>query len=287
MNCETESTHTTAAHGPAVSAACLRAAGIRLFERLLPADRAGSAGLRGSDPVRRRRYRRRRVLWHICGGGSPHNPLFPPRAKCCTDSAAPGAQLENHLLRPEVAAAQREGEGYAVRRSDTLGSQVHYYAVRMENGNVLRVSVESASLLPPAGTIVWQLALTLAVLTGLAVLLAVILTRKILKPIYALARDGAGSVRAGRPNLSRAAPLCARNPYPARPDPFPDAQAGRGGEPPASHHPAHDGGPDRAGRNAAHPARQRKRPPAAGPAGPTANRRRWMNTSAAPNCSDV
>jgi len=107
------------------------------------------------------------------------------------DSAAPGAQLENHLLRPEVAAAQREGEGYAVRRSDTLGSQVHYYAVRMENGNVLRVSVESASLLPPAGTIVWQLALTLAVLTGLAVLLAVILTRKILKPIYALARDGA------------------------------------------------------------------------------------------------
>ena len=115
------------------------------------------------------------------------------------DSASPGLQLENHLLRPEVAAAQRTGEGYAVRRSDTLGRQVHYCAVRMDNGSVLRVSVESALLLPPAGTIAWQLALMLAVLTGLAVLLAVILTRKILKPIYALASDGAGlSAEEGR-----------------------------------------------------------------------------------------
>ena len=115
------------------------------------------------------------------------------------DSASPGLQHENHLLRPEVAAAQRTGEGYAVRRSDTLGRQVHYCAVRMDNGSVLRVSVESASLLPPAGTIAWQLALMLAVLTGLAVLLAVILTRKILKPIYALASDGAGlSAEEGR-----------------------------------------------------------------------------------------
>ncbi len=48
--------------------------------------------------------------------------------------------MENHLERPEVAAAIKEGRGETVRISDTLGQQTFYYAIRLDNGNVIRVA---------------------------------------------------------------------------------------------------------------------------------------------------
>jgi two-component system phosphate regulon sensor histidine kinase PhoR len=49
-------------------------------------------------------------------------------------------KMDNHLARPEVAAALETGTGDAVRRSDTLGQQTYYYALRLDNGSVLRVA---------------------------------------------------------------------------------------------------------------------------------------------------
>ncbi len=99
------------------------------------------------------------------------------------DSAADAAALENHLNRPEVKAALQEGCGKGVRMSDTLSESVFYYAVRMENGQVLRVGKEYAS-------VIWVMVSAFpAVLAMILALMAVCmvasryLTAAIVKPI--------------------------------------------------------------------------------------------------------
>ena len=47
---------------------------------------------------------------------------------------------ENHKNRPEIKAAFADGEGKAVRNSQTMGKSAFYYAVRLDNGDVLRIS---------------------------------------------------------------------------------------------------------------------------------------------------
>lgn len=54
--------------------------------------------------------------------------------------------LDNHGNRPEIAAALKNGSGQSIRRSDTLDENSFYYAVRQENGSVLRVAKEASSI---------------------------------------------------------------------------------------------------------------------------------------------
>lgn len=56
------------------------------------------------------------------------------------DSEKDEQTLENHLQRPEIQAALKDGSGSGVRRSSTLGQQMFYYAKRLSDGTVLRVS---------------------------------------------------------------------------------------------------------------------------------------------------
>ena len=48
--------------------------------------------------------------------------------------------MENHADRPEVKEALENGRGSNVRRSDTLNEEMFYYAVRLSDGTILRVS---------------------------------------------------------------------------------------------------------------------------------------------------
>lgn len=48
--------------------------------------------------------------------------------------------MENHLNRPEVTAAIKNGTGESVRISDTLGQQTFYCAIKLDNGNIIRVA---------------------------------------------------------------------------------------------------------------------------------------------------
>ena len=56
------------------------------------------------------------------------------------DSGKQEEHLENHLDRPEIQEALKSGSGQDVRRSETLDQDMFYYAVRLDNGTVLRVS---------------------------------------------------------------------------------------------------------------------------------------------------
>ena len=62
------------------------------------------------------------------------------------DSQAGNEALDNHADRPEVKEAEETGEGYAVRHSDTLNRDMYYYAVQLENGDVLRLSKEEKNI---------------------------------------------------------------------------------------------------------------------------------------------
>ncbi|MCD8103921.1 MAG: ATP-binding protein [Lachnospiraceae bacterium] len=54
--------------------------------------------------------------------------------------------LENHANRKEVQEAESFGEGWTTRYSDSLNSEQYYYAILREDGSILRISKEEASI---------------------------------------------------------------------------------------------------------------------------------------------
>ena len=66
--------------------------------------------------------------------------LIGPDGTVQFDNAAQPDELENHLGRPEVQAALKNGSGEITRQSSTLGEQTYYYALALDDGSVIRVA---------------------------------------------------------------------------------------------------------------------------------------------------
>jgi two-component system phosphate regulon sensor histidine kinase PhoR len=62
------------------------------------------------------------------------------------DTAADPDSLSNHLDRPEIREAFENGFGESVRLSETISKQTYYYAVKLNNGSVLRTANTSDSI---------------------------------------------------------------------------------------------------------------------------------------------
>ena len=105
------------------------------------------------------------------------------------DSDVDTATLDNHAERPEISEAYREGEAYAIRRSDTLSEDTFYYAIRLDNGGVLRVAKESRSIFSIFTSSVPSLICITLILTIICMLVARFLTKSLLKPIEYMAQD--------------------------------------------------------------------------------------------------
>ena len=99
--------------------------------------------------------------------------------------------LENHSDRPEYIEAVKSGEGKSVRKSDTLSKRIFYYAMKLDDGTVIRIAKESGSI--------WTIFMSaLPIIIGLTVLLYVMcyflskhLTTKIVKPVEELVNSAA------------------------------------------------------------------------------------------------
>jgi len=61
------------------------------------------------------------------------------------DSDADSAMMGNHMDRPEIQEALKYGEGDGSRLSETLSKNLYYYAIRLDNGTVLRISRQADS----------------------------------------------------------------------------------------------------------------------------------------------
>lgn len=103
------------------------------------------------------------------------------------DNDARADELANHGDRPEVQEALTNGTGECVRKSDTMKMDTFYYALRLSNGTVLRVSTEARSILNMFLTVVPIILLILVLIIGFSVVLAHFLTRQLLSPIKVMA----------------------------------------------------------------------------------------------------
>lgn len=109
-----------------------------------------------------------------------------PEGEVLYDTRRDGSTLENHSGRKEVKEALASGEGEDVRMSDTVGQEMYYYALLLDDGTVLRASKSMDGLI---GTAVNNL----PVMAGLAVAMLVLAyfmakwqTNRLVKPIYEL-----------------------------------------------------------------------------------------------------
>ena len=62
------------------------------------------------------------------------------------DSIGDETAMENHANRAEIKAAMQYGEGHSMRKSMTSAKHTFYYALLLENGDVLRVGKDSNSI---------------------------------------------------------------------------------------------------------------------------------------------
>ncbi len=115
--------------------------------------------------------------------------LISPDGTVLYDSVARADAMENHLSREEVVQALREGTGKSSHYSSTVLKKNLYYALRLEDGNVLRLSREQSSLGAMLLNMAWPIAATVAGLLLLAASLSVRLARQITRPINAISPD--------------------------------------------------------------------------------------------------
>ena len=99
------------------------------------------------------------------------------------DNIKDSETLQNHITRPEVSLAINYGNGENIRLSDTLGEQTYYYALKLYDGNILRLSFTSSSIF----AILYDslpILISISILFVLfAIVLSSILTKYIIKPI--------------------------------------------------------------------------------------------------------
>ena len=102
------------------------------------------------------------------------------------DNETPAAEMENHGTRPEIRRAAETGVGEDSRLSETLETQTYYYALRLANGDILRIAATADSAFGAlAGASPWIVLVVLLALL-VAALLASRLTHVFLAPIVSL-----------------------------------------------------------------------------------------------------
>ena len=91
--------------------------------------------------------------------------------------------LENHLDRPEIKDAIIYGYGESLRKSDTYNKNMYYYAVKLNNGEILRLSSYSNSFMGIFIPTLTNSLFIMAILIILCLLLANYQAKEIVKPI--------------------------------------------------------------------------------------------------------
>ncbi len=91
--------------------------------------------------------------------------------------------MQNHSDRKEIKEAMENGSGYSVRFSETLSRKTCYYALKLDDGNVLRLSNSRASIFSTVMTLLSPLCAIIIASVIFSYVLASIISKKLLKPI--------------------------------------------------------------------------------------------------------
>ncbi len=99
------------------------------------------------------------------------------------DSVAQEGTMENHADREEVREAFETGVGEGERYSATLSEKAWYYALRLEDGSVIRLALEAMSIFAVFYTMTYPMVLVLVVVGGVSLFLAFQTAKLITNPI--------------------------------------------------------------------------------------------------------
>ena len=112
--------------------------------------------------------------------------IIAPDGTVLADTSANNADLENHLNREEIAAALKNGTGKSERYSDTLTEKTLYYAVKLDNGNILRVSTTQNSAVVILLGLMQPILIIIATALAISLFLSYHVSASIMKPINSL-----------------------------------------------------------------------------------------------------
>ncbi|RGX56878.1 PAS domain S-box protein [Anaerotruncus sp. AF02-27] len=115
--------------------------------------------------------------------------MIAPDGTVLFDTDNNSNKMENHLSRPEIASALETGKGEDIRRSETMGLDSFYYAEKLPDGSVLRVSNQTRSIGAVFVSIIPLIAGIVLVILVAGMAIASRLTRRMLRPIEELAKN--------------------------------------------------------------------------------------------------
>ncbi|MDO4178479.1 MAG: ATP-binding protein [Phascolarctobacterium sp.] len=102
------------------------------------------------------------------------------------DNKADIKLMPNHREREEVQKALANGKASSTRYSKTMTEETTYYAMRLENGSVLRLSVTRLTLLALILSMVQPICLILLFATACAIFFANRLSKKLVEPLTSI-----------------------------------------------------------------------------------------------------
>lgn len=105
------------------------------------------------------------------------------------DSYTNETVLENHIDRPEIIEAMQAGEGTSIRKSQTMGRSIFFYAKRTADGTMIRIAKEAGSIWN-----VYKNTLPVTLISAffsflISIFIARRLTKAFIKPIEQMAED--------------------------------------------------------------------------------------------------
>ena len=105
------------------------------------------------------------------------------------DSNADFSVMENHESRPEIYMAAKSGEGSGTRRSTTLDRNLFYYAIRIDNGRILRIAREGDNIFALTQNMMMTVVGVFVLLFFFCIMMANYFTKNLVAPIEQMAEN--------------------------------------------------------------------------------------------------
>ena len=115
--------------------------------------------------------------------------LIAPDGKVLADTENAPEDMDNHLSREEVQNALSNGEGKSVRYSDTRTEKTIYYAIKLSDGNILRVSTKQVTAFTMLLGLLQPIIFVIAFAFVLSLILSYRVSASIVKPINSIDLD--------------------------------------------------------------------------------------------------
>ncbi|MDR1398971.1 MAG: hypothetical protein LBJ41_03505 [Treponema sp.] len=123
------------------------------------------------------------------GGTFSRITLIAADGRVLFETSTSEETMENHLSRQEVEEAIRTGTGEETRFSETVGKQTYYYAVRLNNGNILRMAKITDSIFVSLARLIIITVIIAMFIFGLTAMISSRVTAKLVAPINRLNLD--------------------------------------------------------------------------------------------------